>query len=502
MDIVTIQFDRNSNIPMYIQIANSIQNLIESGDLLEEEKLPSIRKLSKDLNVNNVTIVNAYKELENLGLVTAVKGSGYYVKNIDLEKNTNAYCNENICSIPNDELYEYEDVKLMNNGQIEISENSINFASAIPDPSIFPIEGFKKALNTVLDRDKGFAFGYQESNGYEPLRETLSNYLFKECSIKVDADNIQIVSGAQQGIDIIGKVLLNSGDYVITENPTYPGAVAVFKSRGANVIGVPMEKDGINLEILEEKLIKYKPKLIYLMTTYQSPTTISYSKEKMKKLLHLSKKYGVYILEDDSLSALSFSPLKNSITLKSLDTDDMVIYIKSFSKLLMPGLRIGFIISPENILTNIIKAKHTTDISSSGLIQRALQIYFENGEWQKHLNYMKKIYKSKYDVMLKELNNLKKYNIQFTEPKGGLNFWVDLPKNIDGNKLYLECAKKDVLIVPCNLFFLDNENNNSIRISYAATNIEEIKIGFQIIEQCINKILTKGNKKTYINPLM
>lgn len=506
MDTVSIQLDKTSNIPLYLQISNTFEDMIKSDKLKSEEKLPPIRKLAKELDVNNVTVVNAYKQLELNGYILGVKGSGYYVKKFELVDSIAS--NKKIdysAPIHNDDYdYEYENIKLMISGQIEISENTINFASATPDPSIFPIETFKNALNEVLDRDKGYAFGYQESNGYEPLRESLSYYLLRENNIKVDSETIQIVSGAQQGIDIIGKALLNSGDYVITENPTYTGAVSVFNSRGANVIGVPIDNDGINLEILEKQIKTYNPKLLYVMTSYQNPTTTCYSKEKILKLLELANKYNFFIVEDDSLSGLSFSMTSKNLTLKSLDTQDKVIYVKSFSKLLMPGLRIGFIISPESMLTKLTEAKHTTDISSSGLIQRALNIYFENGHWQHNLEYMRQIYKNKYNCMIEELNKLKKYNIEFKEPKGGLNFWITLPSNVSASKLYLECAKKDVLLVPCSVFYINNGNklDNSIRISYAGTNIEDIKKGMSILGECLEKIINKKSNKTYIAPML
>lgn len=502
--IYNINLDKASPTPMYIQLAQQLETLINSNTLVTGDRLPPIRKLAKELEVNNITIVNAYKQLEQNGLISALKGSGYYVAEHEIPyipSNSRDVLTTTI-NTPRDGYG--DNMELMSNGQIEVNASTINFASATPDPSIFPIEAFKAALNEVLDRDKGYAFGYQESNGYEPLRESLCDYFLREDGITASPTSIQIVSGAQQGIDIIGKSLLNSGDYVITENPTYTGATAVFKSRGANVIGIPMESDGINIDILETSLMTYKPKLIYLMTQFQNPTTITYSMEKLKKLLYLADKYNVYIVEDDSLSGLSYDNKARGTTLKALDYNDRVIYIKSFSKLLMPGLRIGFLIAPAPLVAGLLAAKHTTDISSSGLIQRALQLYFKNGHWEQHLNYMKEIYKEKYKVILEELNKLKEVGISFMDPKGGLNFWINLPKGVSATKLYEECAKNDLLLVPCNLFYVNKEKNkdNAIRISYAATNAEEIRAGISIIKDCIVRLQKTTKKNTYISPLI
>jgi DNA-binding transcriptional MocR family regulator len=501
MDIVSIQLNKDINTPMYMQLSSLLGELIKNGELKADEKLPPIRKLALQLDVNNVTVVNAYKQLESNGYIKAIKGSGYYVLKMSdesLEKGSV------ITKLNEDEFYAQEDIKLMTSGQIELSANTINFASATPDPSIFPVEAFKNSINEVLDRDKGYAFGYQESNGFEPLRASLCDFLRFHNSISADKDDIQIVSGAQQGIDIIGKALLSPGDFVITENPTYTGAVSVFKSRGAQVIGVPINEDGIDLEVLERQILRYNPKLIYVMTKFQNPTTISYSMEKLHGLLALSEKYGVYLVEDDSLSGLSFHSVKENLTLKALDTMDKVIYIKSFSKLLMPGLRIGFLVSPYKLSSELLKAKHSTDISSSGLIQRALHLYFEKGHWESHINYMKDIYNEKYEVMLKELDKLKKYGVNFVEPKGGLNFWITLPQGVKATKLYLECAKKDVLIVPCKIFYVNNYRNtdNTIRISYASTNMEQIISGMKVVTDSIVKLLDKSKGRTYMSPMV
>jgi len=516
MNSISIELDKSSTIPMYLQVANKIEALIKSSTLKVGDKLPPIRKLSNELEVNNVTIVNAYKQLEINGYVNAIKGSGYYVAEQDniymsYDISASSANNRGINSENLDSNNTYvaspnyqEDFKLMSNGQISMSSTTINFASATPDPGIFPFEAFKSALNEVLDRDKGYAFGYQESNGYEPLRSSLCDYFLHEYGINATPDSIQIVSGAQQGIDIIGKALLSPGDYVITENPTYTGAVAVFKSRGANIIGVPMEADGINIKLLEANIKIYKPKLVYVMTQFQNPTTASYSEEKLNQLLALADKYDLYLVEDDSLSGLSYDSSFKCKTLKSMDNTNRVIYIKSFSKLLMPGLRIGFIISPEAIKDELLAAKHTTDISSSGLIQRALQLYFKNGYWEKHLKYMIEMYKIKYDAMKLELKKLRIYGIDFIDPKGGLNFWVTLPKGVSASELYVQCSKKDVLLVPCNVFYVNKDKNidNTLRLSYAATNLEEIQVGMSIIGDCLSMLINKGKRTSYISPLI
>lgn len=472
-----MKIDKNSDTPLYIQVYNSLKNKIEKNELKEGDKLPSIRSLSKKLGVNNITIVNAYKLLEQDKYVYSVKGSGTYVrKKYDMG------------------LYiEDEDIELMISGILPISKDSINFSSVSPTPEMFPIEEFKESLIEVLDRDKGNAFMYPEITGYEPFRESISYFLHENYNMNVNEEQILVISGGQQGIDIITKTLVNQGDYIFVENPTYSAALSAFKSRRAKVIGIPMQKDGIDLEILEKYLKKFNPKLLYMMTNFHSPTTYSYSEEKKKRLIDLSNKYNFYIIEDDFLTDLSYEEKK--IPLKSLDNLDTVIYIKSFSKIFMPGIRIGFMTVPENLFPSIIKAKHTTDISSSGFFQRAFDLFLRKGLWKNHIETIKKVYAEKYNTMVDELNRLSKYGLSFVEPKGGLSIWIRLPEDIDSVELYKECTENGVSFVPGKIFFTeDNIYTNYIRLSFGAVSKEEIISGIKIIENSLRKRQKKDSK--------
>lgn len=313
-----IKIDKELNTPLYIQLGNNIKILIEE-DKMEVDKLPSIRALSKHLEVNNVTVVNAYKLLEQEGYVYSIKGSGTYIKKSILPED-----------LP---FVEEGDLELMLSGILPISNDSINFASISPTADLFPIEEFKQALIQVLDRDKGLAFLYPEITGYKPLRQSICKFLIDNYSTYVNEDQILITSGGQQGLDIVSKTLINPGDCILVENPTYSGALSVFKSRGAKIVGIPIEEDGINTTLLETYIIRHKPKFLYIMTNFQSPTTYSYTDVKKNKLLQLSKEYGFYIIEDDFLTDLSFDNVKRT-PLKAMDNMDKVIFIKSFSKFL------------------------------------------------------------------------------------------------------------------------------------------------------------------------
>ena len=476
-----IILNKESDTPLYIQLYEQFKILIEENQL-EKDKLPSIRSLAKSLGVNNVTVVSAYKLLEQEGYVYSIKGSGTYIK-----------------KIPSTEEMSYiedGDIELMTSGILPITKDSINLASMSPTPDLFPIEEFKHALIEVLDRDGGHAFLYPEITGYGPLRESISKFLVENYKIEVDKDQILITSGGQQGLDIISKTLINPGDVILVENPTYSGALALFKSRGAKIIGIPMDEDGINIDILKTYIKRYNPKFLYIMTNYQSPTTYSYQEEKKKKLISLANIHNFYIIEDDFLTDLSYGEKKNP--LKSMDNNNKVIFIKSFSKIFMPGVRIGFVTLPTFLFKEIIRAKHTTDISSSGYLQRAFDLYLRKGYWKNHIDKIKKVYTEKYNIMVEELDKLTDYGISYIKPNGGLSIWVKLPKEIDAIDLYNECNKRSLAIVPGKVFFIDNSlYSNYIRLSFGSVDNKSIIEGIKILKDILsNKI--KGRNSNYL----
>jgi len=493
-DFGNINLCKEKGEHLYVQLYKAIKKLIIEGKLNKDEKLPPIRKLAQELDVNNVTVVNAYHILEQEGLVYKKMGSGTYISPDFL-----TYTSE---EIENRKTIEgLGSLSLIEQGQIQINSNMINFASATPMSELFPVEDFKRALNEVLDRDKGNAFDYQDSQGYLPLREALIKYV-REYNISADINSLQVISGAQQGIDIISKALLNYGDSVIVENPSYTGAIASFRSRGAKIIDVDLLSDGIDIDDLERKIRIFQPKFIYLMPNFQNPTGISYSHSKKEKIIDLCKQYNVYVVEDDYLSDLNFYSHDNT-TLKSLDkSNELVIYVKSFSKIFMPGLRLGFLIAPSIFYDHLLFAKHSSDISTSGLLQRALEIYLTRGAWKEHIKYMEKKYKIGFDTMLKNIKKHMPPEIKYIHPKGGVNFWFELPKTVSAREVYERAIKKNIALAPGHLFFIHQNDDCHFRLSIASVNNDEIEQGIIILGNIIKNIMnnishSEFNKETF-----
>lgn len=468
----SIKLDKSSSKPMYQQLYEAISKMIEEN-ALEDDRLPSIRALAKSLGVNNVTVVTAYKELEGDGYIYTLKGSGTFIKK--------QHSDQDMSSV------EEGDIELMLSGIFPLLKDSIDFASVSPIPDLFPIEEFKQSLVEVLDRDKGEAFLYPEISGYGPLRESISGFIKENYSISASKEQILITSGGQQGLDIISKSLVETGDVILVENPTYPGAYAAFKSRGAKIIGIPIHEDGIDIEVLKQNIRRYKPKFIYLMPNYQSPTTISYSKAKKEAVLKLAEEYGFYIIEDDFLTDLSFEDEKKE-PLKSLDNRDRVIFVKSFSKIFMPGVRIGFMTLPPLLFRQIIKAKHSTDISSSGYLQRAFDLYLRKGLWVDYIGKIKEVYKGKYLIMAEGLDRLKDLGLEYYRPGGGLSLWVKIPASWDAMELYEECSRSKLAIVPGKVFYTEPlDKDRFIRLSFSAEDPQRIKDGLSLLEDILSR---------------
>lgn len=458
-----IPLDRESKEHLYMQLAYGIEEMIVNGELTEKDKLPPIRKLAEALDVNNVTVVNAYKYLEQKGRVYKKLGSGTFI--VPLDQHT---------------VYD-EEVPMP-------EETGYDFSSTSPTGNLFPVQAFKKAINAVLDNEGGAAFSYQESKGYEALRSSIVNYM-SAYDVEATAEDIQIVSGAQQGIDIVTKSILEYGDYILVESPTYAGAIATFRSKGLNIIEIPITRNGIHFENLENIAKRFKPKLFYTMPNFQNPTGYTYTDEEKQKLLALSKTYDFFILEDDYATELNFTTEKIH-SIKAMDDMDQVIYIKSFSKIFMPGLRLGFMISPKRIANQIILAKHTTDISTSGLIQRAFHHYLTTGDWKNQISKIRLIMGNRSKVALDALQKYMPREVQYEVPKGGINIWIRLPETIDATKLELLAKERSVSIVAGDAFYVSKSMTNDFRLSIAAIGKDRIDEGIRILSECVKTLLT------------
>lgn len=467
MPIAPIQLDRSAEDPLYHQLFTQMREQIADGTLRAGEKLPTIRALSELLRVNSVTVVNAYRYLEEEGLIHKQVGSGSFVS--PGRGRTPAAVQE--------------DTELR---QLNLSEAAFNFASGTPTTDLFPVDLFKDVLNEVLDRDRGEAFGYHDPQGYYPLREAIARVVGDQ-GLTVGPESVQIISGAQQGIDIVSKALLRYGDTVLVEAPTYAGALATFRSRGARVETFGISALGPDLNRLETLLRKHRPRLIYVMPNFHNPTGWTYPEQAKRSLLDLCHRYDVTILEDDYASELNFSN-REIRPLKAYDTEDRVIYIKSFSKIMMPGLRLGLMTIPPQLADAILAAKQSTDVSTFGLTQRAFELFIEKGCWHRQVTAVQQVFRERYDRFLKVSSELLIPPLELDPPAGGIHFWFRVPGS-SAEALVEESARRGVLIVPGDHFYLQPEAEKYLRLSTASMAPEAIEQGLERFADAVSVVL-------------
>jgi len=457
-----IKLSHESYEHLYDQLFKKLKEKIIKGQLPVHSKLPPIRKFAKLLNVNKSIIIKAYELLDEEKLIYKKPGSGTYVNqlNTSLERNLDKY--------------------------VQFSDKMINLASGTPSEELFPVSDFKESINYVLDRYKGHAFGYGDSKGNLSLRKIIIEELIPD-GIVITKDQLQIVSGAQQGIDIVSKALLKPKDFIMIEMPTYTGALAIFKSRGCQFIGVEIN-NGIDLKDFEAKVKKNRPKLFFTMPNLHNPTGYTYTLKEKEKIIYLAEKYNFFIVEDDYSSELIFSEGENE-TLMALDHKDRVIYIKSLSKIFLPGLRLGYLIAPQSIEALITNAKHTTDISTSGLIQKTFEYFVEQGMWLKQKKYIKAIVLEKFKIATQVLDDYLPKGVGYKKPLGGVNFWLDFDAEISIYNLVKYLETKDIMVAPGKIFYLNKSESKHIRISIASIELDTLEENLKLFCNTLDEFL-------------
>lgn len=470
---VSIQLDRNGKTSLYVQLYDVLREAILCGQLTEGYLLPPVRRLAAETGINAGTVVSAYRLLEKNGYIRAKRGSGFYVTDILMQSDEREDTREESTFLPH----------------MTPAGDGIDLLSASPSPEYIRVTDFKRVINEVLDRDGGYAFGYQDGQGYYPLRQAMAGYLTK-CGVRATADDVHIISGAQQGIDIVAKAVLSFGDYVLVERPTYAGAIGAFRSRGAKIIDAPMTEDGIDMDAVEDVLRRFRPKLIYVMPNIQNPTGYSYASAKKNRLLGLARRYQTLILEDDYISELDYSDEKMA-PLKALDRDERVIYCKSFSKMFMPGLRLGFLVVPKRKRARILAVKQQSDGSTAGLTQRAFDLYLRNGIWAKHSRSIYNVYRARREEMAALLHKYLPDTVTVYPARGGLTYWLRLPSGISAKRTAQTLAERGVLVQEGSAFFVSTGHDSFLRVSFAAE--EGVRLAEGV--RSIGNVITESTKK-------
>jgi GntR family transcriptional regulator/MocR family aminotransferase len=488
-----VPLNRESEIPLYRQIEVFLRQGIQSGALLPETRLPASRQLAIDLGVNRITVENAYAELEADGLVYRRLGSGTYIAPpliLSVEPRGGSDAEKAWPEWQQDLRDQMRFPSQPMQAQLQaITENAsvISFAEGVSDSRLCPAEEFRKVIQTVLRRDGIEAFGYGDRAGYLPLRTTIAHILASQ-GIPVHADNIMITSGSQQALSLVVQLLLKPGETILVENPTYAGALDLFRSIGLRITGVPLDEKGMQVEKLEELLRNLQPRLIYTIPNFQNPTGTCMSGQRRRQLIALADRYNVPILEDDFVGDLRYDG-RAQPALKALDPGGRVVMAGTFSKMLMPGLRVGYLVAEGPVYEQLVAYKRVNDLASSSLVQRALEAYITVGRYQAHLRHACQFYRKRRNAMVAAIVHHLPATIRFHSPQGGLFLWLRLPEGLSSDELFPLALEAGVAFNPGSLFYVDGIDLGCMRLNFATNSPEVIETGVRRLERAIRKIM-------------
>jgi len=421
-----IRLYREGETPLYVQIADAVRGRVADGQWRTGDKLPSVRALSDELCVNPATVVSAYRILMNEDILESRAGSG-------------AYVSAGAVRAAHPGVGRTGDPGRIDSGAV------VDLASNMPPRDLYPLDEVKRFLVEAVDIDGGGAFDYQDAAGYSPLRETIATRLHLHGSAIVDPRDVHIVSGAQQGLDLVARILLRRGDVAALENPGYRGAREAFLAAGARVEAVDMRGDGLDLDALERLAVSTPLRLVYVNPDFQNPTGTVYTPESRSLLVRMAARHGFYIIEDSQVSDLAYDG-KVPEPVRSFDQDGRVLFVKPFSKRVMPGLRIAFLQAPAVFQPRLEAAKRSLDLSANGLMQRVLERYLSSGAYDKHLPIIRARYRESALAFTAALEVHRGSGLSWKEPSGGLNLWLELPSGIDPDMMARQLSEHGYLV--------------------------------------------------------
>ncbi len=374
----------------------------------------------------------------------------------------------------------------------EILKNSgdtIPLSAGNPAPDAFPVSDVKEITAKILEEEPILALQYGVTEGYDPLIAELAKLAHKHYGVGTDNDSIIVVSGATQIMSLVSQVFLNPGDTVICEEPSFIGSLNCFRAHGARLVGVPVESDGIDVDALEETLKKESgAKFIYTIPNFQNPSGATMSFEKRKRMYALAREYGVLILEDNPYGDLRVAGA-DVPAIKSLDTDGLVIYAGSFSKIIAPGIRVGFVVSPSEISAKLTVAKQTQDVHTTMLSQLLVYKWLKAGKIEDHIKKIKDIYRRKLNLMCDSMDAQLSDYLTYHRPEGGLFVWAKLNKGIDMIDYVKTASKNGVSVVPGNAFLIDSSAPcDYIRLNFSTPSDEGIVEGIKLLKETAEKM--------------
>ena len=479
---LNLHITKSSGVVVYLQIAQQIIDEIQRGRLTPSAAMPGTRELAEQLQVNRKTIVLAYDELIAQGWLTTESRRGTFVSaklphfsspsqpNIDLKQRVNDFAEPLLAKYAS--AVETEDINHL-----------IDFNDGIPDTRLIPFETISKAFrHALIEPIRSNKLGYGDPKGMLSLRHAIAEMLNMERGLNVDVDNICIARGSQMGIFLAARVLAKPNEYVVVENLSYPPAREAFRSCGAKILTVGIDQNGINVIELEALCKKYPISAIYVTPHHQFPTTVMMTAERRLKLLMLAEQYGFMIVEDDYDHEFHFHhhPV---FPLASSNHAGRVIYVGSLSKVLAPGLRVGYLVASKEIINQCASEVMLIDRQGNSVTELAVAALMQSGEIKRHIRRTLKVYNERRNFLIDLLRNELADFVNFDSPNGGLAIWLRLNDGIEINKLVQNALLEKVKILPASLFSETHLDINAIRLGFGSHNTNELATGIQRLKR-------------------
>jgi DNA-binding transcriptional MocR family regulator len=459
--------------PIYNKVYNQLRYQILSGELPIGSSLPPERKLAEQLGVSRNTVVRAYSELEAEGFIAGRMGSGRYVEAVPPASScarfdwNNSYGHASLTAYPP----HMEEVLSVG----DVYPDTINFVLGHGGKHTLASSGFADYVKSAAEQSLSYYF--TSVQGHPQLREHIVEWMGLE---QISSpDQVVVTSGSQEGLYFITTLLAKPGDLIVAEMPTYFGSMQLFQSLGLQVIPIPLDREGMRIDVLEGVLARYRPRFIYTVPTFHNPTGYTLSLARRKQLLALSERYQLPIVEDDAYRHLHLDE-EPPQPLKSMDQSGNVIYLNTFSKLLFPGLRIGWVAASRPFARLLTRMKELS-ITTNLLGQMALASYLRDNALKPHLEKARKAYAEQAAIMEKHLAALQPHGVTYDKPAGGFYFWVSLPEEINTRKLMEECRTRGVSFACGDMFLLREAEQRFIRLCFTHEHPEQIERGMALL---------------------
>lgn len=475
--LFTITLNRASGTPIYRQIGDQLKAAIAEGKLPAGAQLPTVRQLAAELSVTRLTVQTAYAELQSGGWIEATVGRGTFVSaQAAVQPRWSAV---NSAATPATVIGD-----ILQMGQVQ---GMRSLASASPDPELFPAADFWASLEAQRDH-AALVGGYGPAQGDATLRIELAAHL-SERGVEVTPDDVLVVAGVTQGVALAAQALAQPGEYVLVEQPTYVGFLHQLRAHGLQPLAAPVDADGPALEVVEELAAQQRIRFFYTIPSFQNPTGSCMTPARRQRLLELAERYDFFIVEDDLYGWLAYDAAPPP-PLKAADVSQRVIYATSFSKTLMPGLRLGMLVAPAALRQRLTALRIAADLGSPLLLQRALAAFLQRGGFRRHLRRTLPVYRQRRDAALRACEAFMPPGVQWTRPHGGLCCWLTLPQHPAMADVPRLALQQGWAVAPGSVFLPESSASHHLRICFGALPDESIRRGVEVLAQVIRQQLS------------